>query len=73
MCELKLRSLEGRRFGFQLIEVFKIIRSFNNIKFKILFEYAIENITKIDEFELKLKRFQTNVVKSFFTYKIASV
>ena len=71
--ELKLPSLENRRLRGQLIEVFKIVNGFDNIKLEDLFERATDNNTRTKGFKLKLKRFQSNITGNFFTYKITAI
>lgn len=43
------------------------------MKLKNLFEYDIDNNTRTNEHKLKLKCFQTNFSKNFFTHKINPV
>ena len=66
---LDLFSLESRRLRGQLIEVFKILRGFDNVDFRNLFELS-EGVTRNHGYKLELKRYHRDLCGSFFTYSI---
>ena len=53
--ELNLFSLEKRRLRGQLIEVFKILRGFDNVDYRNMFQLS-EGRTRNHGWELELKR-----------------
>ena len=67
--ELDLFSLESRRLRGQLIEVFKILRGFDNVDFRNLFELS-EGVTRNHGYKLELKRYHRDLCGNFFTYSI---
>ena len=69
--ELNLFSLETRRLRGQLIEVFKILRGFDNIDYRCLFQLS-EGRTRNNGYKLELKRYNGDLCGNFFSYKICS-
>ena len=70
--KLRLFSLEVRRLRGQLIEVFKILNGFDNVKPSLL--TRDENpLTRNNGCKLVGKRFHTDRAKHFFTNKIVKV
>lgn len=67
--ELNLFSLETRRLRGQLIEVFKILRGFDNVDYRRLFQLS-EGRTRNNGFKLELKRYNGDLCGNFFSYKI---
>ena len=67
--ELDLFSLESRRLRGQLIEVFKILRGFDNVDYRNLFELS-EGVTRNHGYKLELKRYHRDLCGNFFTYSI---
>ena len=67
--ELNLFTLEQRRLRGQLIEVFKILRGFDNVDYRNLFELS-EGRTRNHGYKLVLKRFNRDVCGNYFTYSI---
>ena len=68
---LGLFSLETRRLRGQLIELFKILRGFDNIDYRHLFTLN-ENATRNHGWKLVPPRFTCNKVGKFFTYSICN-
>ena len=69
--ELKLFSLENRRLRGQLIEVFKLLRGFDNVDYTSMFQLR-EGQTRNNGYKLELKRFRGDLCGNFFSYKICS-
>ena len=69
--ELNLFSLETRRLRGQLIEVFKILRGFENVDYRSMFELS-EGRTRNNGYKLELKRYNRDLCGNFFSYKICS-
>ena len=69
LAELDLFSLETRRLRGQLIEVFKILRGFDNVDYRDIFQLS-EGRTRNHGYKLELKRYQRDLCGNFFTYKI---
>jgi len=69
--ELNLFSLETRRLRGQLIEVFKILRGFDNVDYRCLFQLS-EGRTRNNGYKLELKRYNGDLCGNFFSYKICS-
>ena len=67
--ELDLFSLESRRLRGQLIEVFKILRGFDNVDHRNLFELS-QGVTRNHGYKLELKRYRSDLCGNFFTYSI---
>ena len=67
--ELNLFSLETRRLRGQLIEVFKILRGFDNVDYRCLFQLS-EGRTRNNGYKLQLKRYNGDLCGNFFSYKI---
>lgn len=70
--DLGLYTLETRRLRGQLIEVFKILKGFNNVDYRNFFTLN-ENQTRNNGLKIELKRFSTSLCGNFFTYKIGNV
>ena len=70
--ELNLFTLETRRLRGQLIEVFKILRGFENIDYQSIFSLNT-NRTRNHGWKLDLKQFHHNSLGHFFTYKICNL
>ena len=68
---LGLFTLETRRLRGQLIEVFKILRGFENIDYQRIFSLNT-NATRNHGWKLDLKRFHHDTLGNFFTYKICN-
>ena len=68
---LGLFTLETRRLRGQLIEVFKILRGFENIDYEHLFSLNTST-TRNHGWKLSLKRFHRDTLGNFFTYKICN-
>jgi len=69
--ELNLFSLEARRLRGQLIEVFKILRGFDNVDYRCLFQLS-EGRTRNNGYKLELKRYNGDLCGNFFSYAICS-
>ena len=69
LAALDLFSLETRRLRGQLIEVFKILRGFDNVDYRDIFQLS-ENRTRNHGYKLELKRYQRDLCGNFFTYSI---
>ena len=70
--ELDIHSLETRRLRGKLIEVFKILNTFDNIDYRQFFRFDFNDITRSNGYKLCHKRFQTNIAKNFFSYDVIS-
>ena len=66
---LNLFSLETRRLRGQLIEVFKILRGFDNVDYREMFQLS-EGVTRNNGYKLELKRYQRDLCGNYFTYSI---
>ncbi|KAK3887290.1 hypothetical protein Pcinc_008554 [Petrolisthes cinctipes] len=69
LVELDLFSLETRRLRGQLIEVFKILRGFDNVVYRDIFQLS-EGTTRNHGYKLELKRYNRDLCGKFFTYSI---
>ena len=69
---LNLFSLETRRLRGELIQVFKILHGYDDIDWRELFDRDTTSVTRSNGFKLRGKRFQTDVAKNFFTYKVVN-
>jgi len=67
--ELDLFSLETRRLRGQLIELFKILKGFDNVDYGNMFCLK-EGITRNNGLKLELRRFHRDLCGNFFTYSI---
>ena len=67
--ELDLFSLETRRLRGQLIEVFKILRGFDNVDYREIFQLS-EGVTRNHGFKLELTRYNRDLCGNFFSYSI---
>ena len=64
-------SLETRRLRGQLIQVFKIINDFDEIKNILVLDN--NSITRNNGLKLRGKTFKTDIAKNFFTNRIVDV
>ena len=72
--ELNLFSLEKRRMRGDLIEMFKIIKGFDNINTEDYITFDRSNITRRrHSFKITGKRFTSNEAKHFFFNRIVNV
>ena len=69
---LHLHSLEVRRVRGQLIEVFKILNGFDNVKSSLLIRDD-NPLTRNNGFKLIGRRFHTDTAKHFFTNKVVRI
>ena len=69
--ELNLFTLEQRRLRGQLIEVFKILRGFDNVDYRNMFELS-EGRTRNHGYKLVLKRYNRDLCGNYFTYSICN-
>ena len=69
--KLGIYSLETRRLRGQLIEVFKILNGFDEIKNILVLDDNF--ITRNNGHKLKGKSFKTDIAKNFFTNRIVDV
>ena len=67
---LRLPTLESRRLRGEMIEVFKILKGFDNVDSRQFFKLSDIGITRNNGLKLQVKRFRTNIAKNFFTYKV---
>jgi len=72
---LGITSLEKRRIRGDLIQVFRIVRSFDRIKVDELFEFddGGGHVLRGHNWKLKVKRCRLQVRKCFFTQRIINV
>ena len=68
---LDLFSLETRRLRGQLIEVFKILRGFDNVDYREMFQLS-EGVTRNNGYKLELKRYNRDLCGNYFTYSICN-
>ena len=69
--ELKLPSLQYRRFRGDLIETYKIINNYYDAKTtNKLFERVTDDCKRSHNFKLKKNNFNTNQYKYFFTNRV---
>ena len=68
--KMNLFTMEKRRSRGDLIELFKILKGFDKIRVKDLFEFDTSNITRGHNFKLKKKRFYTDVAKFNFVNRV---
>ncbi|KAK8372240.1 hypothetical protein O3P69_012017 [Scylla paramamosain] len=66
LSEINLFSLETRRLRGQLIEVFKILRGFDNVDYRCLFQLS-EGRTCNNGYKLELKRYNRDLCGNFPT------
>ena len=71
--ELNLFSLSRRRIRGDLIEVYKIIRGFDNINPNDYFDFNYSRITRNNGFKIVSKRFNTNEAKHFFFNRVVNI
>ena len=69
--KLGIYSLETRRLRGQLIQVFKILNGFDEIKNILVLDDNL--ITRNNGLKLKGKRYKTDIAKHFFTNRIVDV
>ena len=69
---LGLLSLQTRRLRGELIQAFKILKRFDNVDLERYFELDYYDVSRNNGVKLKNKRFETDVARNFFTYKITS-
>ena len=53
-----------------MIEIFKILRGFDDVDSRQFFKLSDVGITRNNGLKLQVKRFRTNIAKNFFTYKV---
>ena len=70
---LHLPSLYVRHLQGNLIEIFKILKSFTNINVDILFERFTDSRTRGHSLKLFKKGFRTNIYKNFFSNRIINL
>ena len=68
LAKLKMFTLETRRLRGELIQAFKIIRGFDNVDAKKLFQFSNNN-TRNNGFKIILPIARSQVMRNFFTYK----
>ena len=66
LAELDLFSLETRRLRGQLIEVFKILRGFDSVDYRDIFQLS-EGRTRNHGYKLELKRYHHDLCGNLFT------
>ena len=71
LAELNLFSLETRRLRGQLIEVFKILRGFDDVDYRSMFQLS-EGQTRNHGYKLELKRYNGDLCGNFFSYRIGN-
>ncbi|MCQ7016906.1 hypothetical protein [Clostridioides difficile] len=67
---LKLPSLAFRRLRGELIETFKILKGFDDVRIENLFSLSEDNVTRNNGLKLVGKRFNTNISKNYYTNKV---
>jgi len=67
---LRLPKLESRRLRGEMIEVFKILKGFDDVDSRQFFSLSDVTITRNNGLKLQVRRFRTNIAKNFFTYKV---
>ncbi|MCQ7056700.1 reverse transcriptase domain-containing protein, partial [Clostridioides difficile] len=67
---LKLPSLAFRRLRGELIETFKILKGFDDVRKENLFNLNENNVTRNNGLKLVGKRFNTNISKNYYTNKV---
>ena len=70
--DLELISLVQRRLREQLIEVFKYLNRFNNVRPIGPFDYDFNNTTRNNRKKIIVKRFNTSVAQHFFPTNITT-
>ncbi|KAK8403128.1 hypothetical protein O3P69_000965 [Scylla paramamosain] len=65
------RLKETRRLRGQLIVVFKILRGFDNVDYRCLFQLS-KGHTRNNGYKLELKRYNRDLCGNFFSHKICS-
>ena len=70
---LDLFTLETRRLRGQLIQVFKIINGYDHVDSDKFFIRNTNSITRSNGYKLRGKKFNTDVAKNFFTYKVVNI
>ena len=68
--ELKLPSLAFRRLRGELIETYKMLKGFENVRKENFFKLDKNSVTRNNGFKLVVKRFNTNVSSNYFTNKV---
>ena len=68
--QLKLPSLALRRLRGELIETFKILKGFDDVRKEKFFNLNVTSVTRNNGLKLVGKRFNTNVSKNYFTNKV---
>ena len=63
---LRLPKLESRRLRGEMIEVFKILKGFDDVDSMQLFSLSDVTITRNNGLKLQGRRFRTNIVKKIF-------
>jgi len=72
LADLSLFSLEKRRVRGDMIEVWKIISGYENIDRTSFFELEENGITRNNGFKIVGKRFQTEIARNWFTYRVVN-
>jgi len=67
---LKLWTLEERRIRADLLEVFKMIHGFTNVKFESFFQFDINTRTRGHSYKLQKSRFNKDLRRYFFSDRI---
>lgn len=67
---LRLPSLESRRLRGEMIEVFKIVKGYENVDSRQFFKFSDVVFTRNNGLKLQVKRFRSIIAKNFFTYKV---
>ena len=68
--KLNMFSLQKRRLRGDLIEVFKILNKFDNVRYDKMFEIQNDTATRNNGMKLKGKRCNTNIGKNYFNIRV---
>ena len=71
--QLNLWTLEERRIRADLIEVFKMIHGYSNVKVDTFFEFDNNGRTRGHAWKLKKNRFNRDLRQHFFTERIINI
>ena len=67
---LNMFSLKNRRIRGDLIELFKILKRFDDINYENMFVLDTESVTRTNGMKLKGKRFNTDLRKNYFNIRV---
>ena len=78
LVEVGLEKLSERRLRSDMVEVFKIINGFSDVKYSTWFELVGEDpdrITRTRSFpqNIKIKEFRGDIRKNFFTNRVVKI